>query len=154
MKKEKLNYYMKIVLDEAKKALNEGEIPIACLILKDKKILALQHNAVESKNDATAHAEILAIKEASKMLQNWRLTDCMMFVNVEPCTMCMGAIENSRIKTLVYGINEEKTGACGSRYDISLFNPQKIKIIKGIKKDASKDLLEKTFKEKRIKSFL
>ncbi len=148
MKKERLIYYMNIVLKEAKKALEKKEIPIACLILRNDEILALKHNLVESKNDPTAHAEILAIKEASKKLDNWRLDDCILFVNVEPCTMCMGAIENARIGTIVYGIKEGKTGACGSRYDLSLFNVKKVKIISGICEKESKMLLEKTFKRK------
>lgn len=146
MKKQELEQYMRKVLEEAKLALNEGEIPIAAMIVKDKEILALTHNKVESLKDATAHAEILAIKEASKKLNNWRLDGATIFVNIEPCTMCMGAIENARIDEVVYGLDEPKTGACVSRYDISLFNPKKIKIIKGVLKDEAKKLMIKAFK--------
>ena len=94
--KNNLEKYMTIVLEEAKIALVEGEVPIAALIVKDDEILSLTHNKVESLKDATAHAEILAIKEASKKLNNWRLDNTTLFVNVEPCTMCLGAIENAR----------------------------------------------------------
>ena len=143
--KNNLEKYMTIVLEEAKIALVEGEVPIAALIVKDDEILSLTHNKVESLKDATAHAEILAIKEASKKLNNWRLDNTTLFVNVEPCTMCLGAIENARIDNVVYGTSEPKTGACESRYDLSLFNPKKITIVSGILEEESKELIKKAF---------
>ena len=143
--KNNLEKYMMIVLEEAKIALVEGEVPIAALIVKDDEILSLTHNKVESLKDATAHAEILAIKEASKKLNNWRLDNTTLFVNVEPCTMCTGAIENARIANVIYGTSEPKTGALGSRYDLSLFNPKKIKIVSGILEEESKELIKKAF---------
>ncbi|MDD7473819.1 MAG: nucleoside deaminase [Bdellovibrionota bacterium] len=148
LKKEDLEKYMALVLEEAKLALKEGEIPIAALIVKDDKILSLTHNKIESLKDATAHAEILAIKEASKKLNNWRLDGTSLFVNVEPCTMCTGAIENARIANVIYGTSEPKTGALGARYDLSLFNPKKIKIISGILEEESKEIIKKTFVRK------
>ena len=145
IKKEVLEKYMRIVLDEAKKAKLEGEVPIACLIVRDDEILSLKHNEIEKQNDATAHAEILAIKEASKKINNWRLDGSMLFVNIEPCTMCMGAIENARIDSVIYGASEPKTGACSSRYDLSLFNSKKIKIVSGILEDESKEIIKRAF---------
>ena len=145
MKKQVLEEYMKIVLNEARVSLQEGEMPIACMIVKDNKILALEHNKVEACNDATMHAEMLAIKSASKKLNNWRLDGASLIVNVEPCTMCMGAIENARISEVIYGVDETRTGACISRYNLTLFNPKKIKVIKGILEEEAKNILKETF---------
>lgn len=149
MKKNILEQYMKLVLEEAYRALDSGEVPIACMIVRDGEVLSLEHNKVESLNDATAHAEILAIQNASKKLGNWRLDGASLIVNVEPCTMCMGAIEASRIGSVIYGASELLTGACGSRYDLSLFNKRKIKIVSGILKQESEALLKKAFSNKR-----
>ncbi len=146
MKKTELEYYMKLVLREAQKALKEGEMPIAALIVKDGEILSIAHNKVEKTQCATDHAEILAIKKASKKLNNFRLDGATMFVNVEPCAMCMGAIGLSRIDTLVFGCREKKFGACKSLYDLSLFFPKKIRIIEGVLEDEARNLMQLAFK--------
>ena len=106
--------YMQIALAEAQKAMNEDEVPIGAVLVKDDAILAIAHNEVEKRQDATAHAEIRVLKEASKRLGQWRLTGATLYVTVEPCMMCAGAIIFSRIKRLVYGIGEPKTGAIES----------------------------------------
>ena len=105
---------MKEALKEAQKAYKKDEVPVGAVIVKDGKIIAKAHNLKETKNIATAHAEILAIEKASKILSSWRLNDCDMYVTLEPCTMCMGAIILSRIKNLYIGTLDPKTGACGS----------------------------------------
>lgn len=111
---EEKEKYMKEALKEAKKAYNKLEIPVGAVIVKDGKIIARGHNIKEEKKDTTKHAEIIAIQKASKKLNNWRLNDCEMYVTLEPCSMCAGAIIQSRIKKVYIGAMDEKTGACGS----------------------------------------
>ena len=114
------NVFMKAALKEAKKAYEKMEVPVGCVIVKDGKIIARAHNQKETKFDTTKHAEILAIQKASKKLNSWRLLDCEMYVTLEPCAMCAGAIINSRIKKVYIGTMDEKTGACCSK--LNLFN--------------------------------
>jgi len=106
--------FMKQALAEAKKALKKDEVPVGAIIVKDGKIIARAHNLKESKNDTTKHAEIEAIKKASKKLEAWRLENCEMYVTLEPCPMCAGALIQSRIKKIYIGTMDKKTGACGS----------------------------------------
>ena len=106
--------FMKIALLEAKKAFAKEEVPVGAVIVQDGKIIAKAHNLKETKNDTTYHAEILAIQKASKKLKKWRLTDCEMYVTLEPCSMCTGALINCRLKKLYIGTMDTKTGACGS----------------------------------------
>ena len=110
--------FMKEALKEAKKAYDKLEIPVGAVIVRDNKIIARAHNLKELKQDTTKHAEILAIKKASKKLNNWRLTDCEIYVTLEPCPMCAGAIINSRIKKVYIGAIDLKTGACGSKLNL------------------------------------
>ena len=105
---------MKEALKEAKKAYDKLEVPVGAVIVKEGKIIARAHNLKETKYDTTKHAEILAIQKASKKLNNWRLIDCDMYVTLEPCSMCAGAIINSRIRKVYIGALDEKTGAAGS----------------------------------------
>ena len=105
---------MKEALKEAKKAYKKLEIPVGAVIVKDGEIIARAHNVKEEKNDATKHAEILAIQKASKKLETWRLNDCEMYVTLEPCSMCAGAMIQARLKKVYIGTMDEKTGACGS----------------------------------------
>ena len=107
-------FFMKEALKEAKKAYKELEIPVGCVIVKDGVIIARAHNQKEKKRDTTKHAEILAIQKASKKLKAWRLESCEMYVTLEPCPMCAGAIVQSRIKKVYIGTMDEKTGSCGS----------------------------------------
>ena len=106
--------YMKEALKEAKKAYDKLEVPVGAVIVKDGKIISRAHNLKETKFDTTKHAEILAIQKASKKLNSWRLIDCEMYVTLEPCSMCAGALINSRIKKIYIGTDDLKTGACGS----------------------------------------
>ena len=111
-------YYMKQALKQAKKAFENNEVPVGAIIVKNNKIIARSYNKKEGKKDTTKHAEIIAIQKASKKLNAWRLEDCSMYVTLEPCTMCIGAIINARIKSLYIGTMDEKTGACGSVLNI------------------------------------
>ena len=106
--------FMKEALKEAKKAYDKLEVPVGAIIVKDDKIVARAHNLKETKLDTTNHAEILAIQKASKKLGAWRLSDCEMYVTLEPCSMCAGALINARLKKVYIGARDEKTGACGS----------------------------------------
>ncbi len=110
--------FMDIAIQEAKKAYLEDEVPIGCVLVKDDKIIAKAHNKKVKKNDATAHAEIECIKKASKKINNWHLDDMDMYVTLEPCLMCGGAIVNSRIKNVYYGAKDKKGGSFGSNLDI------------------------------------
>ena len=111
-------YYMEEALREAKKAFDKLEIPVGAVIVKDGKIIARAHNQKEGKKDTTKHAEIIAIQKASKKLESWRLLDCDMYVTLEPCAMCAGALIQARVRNLYIGTTDEKTGACGSVLNI------------------------------------
>ena len=110
--------FMREALKEAKKAYDKDEIPVGAVIVKDNKIIARAHNLKEVKKNSICHAEILAIQKACKKLDSWRLLDCEMYVTLEPCSMCAGALINSRIKKIYIGTNDEKTGACGSKLNL------------------------------------
>lgn len=105
---------MQAALDEAALAAAEGEVPVGAVVAKDGVIVARAHNRREGDKNATAHAELLAIDAACRVLGGWRLWQCELFVTLEPCPMCAGAVVNSRIKRLVYGARDDKTGCCGS----------------------------------------
>ncbi len=107
-------YFMSMAIQEAKIAENKGEVPVGAIIVRNNKIISRGHNIKEDTNDPTDHAEIIAIRSASKKLKSWRLNDCDMYVTLEPCPMCAGAIVQSRIKTLYIGTFDPKAGACGS----------------------------------------
>lgn len=110
--------YMRLALLEAKKAASEDEVPIGCVIVKDNKVISKGHNRREIKNDVTSHAEIEAIRKASKKLQDWQLIDCDLYVTIEPCLMCMGAIIQSHIRNVYYGSEDPKGGAVISSLNI------------------------------------
>lgn len=140
--------FMKEALKEAQKAYDKLEVPVGAVIVKDGKIIARAHNLKETKFDTTKHAEILAIQKASKKLNSWRLLDCEMYVTLEPCSMCAGALINSRVKKVYIGANDEKTGAVGSVFNLLedyTFN-HKVEVEKGILKNECEDILKKFFK--------
>ena len=139
--------YMKEALKEAQKAYKKLEVPVGAIIVKDGRIVARANNLKETKNDTIKHAEILAIEKASKKLSNWRLIDCEMYVTLEPCPMCAGAIVNSRIKKVNIGAMDEKTGACGSKLNLLQdFNfDTKVDMESGILENECRELLQKFF---------
>lgn len=152
---EEKEFFMNEAIKEAKKAYKKLEIPVGAVIVKDGKIIARAHNIKETKKDTTNHAEILAIKKASKVLDAWRLLDCEMYVTLEPCPMCAGAIINSRIKKIYIGTMDEKTGAAGSKLNLFedyIFN-HKVEIEKNVLTDKCQTVLKEFFKElRKIKS--
>ncbi len=142
---------MKQALKEAEKALKKLEVPVGAIIVKDNRIISRAYNLKEIKKDTTYHAEIEAIKKASKKLNSWRLNDCEMYVTLEPCAMCAGAIINSRIKKLYFGTSDEKTGACGSVLNLLedyKFN-HKVIVEKGILQKECEKILKDFFKDLR-----
>lgn len=142
---------MKAALKEAKKAYDKLEVPVGAVIVKDRKIIARAHNLKETKNDTTKHAEILAIQKASKKLNSWRLIDCEMYVTLEPCSMCAGALINSRIKKVYIGASDQKTGAVGSVFNLLedyTFN-HKVEYEKGVLQDECESILKEFFKKLR-----
>ena len=112
-------YWMAKALVEARKAEAIAEVPIGCVIVQDGQIIARAHNLRETKQDPAAHAELLAIRKAARRLGSWRLLDTTLYVTLEPCLMCMGAIILARIPTVVFGCFDSKAGAAGSLYDLS-----------------------------------
>ncbi len=147
------NKYMKEALKEAQKSYNKEEIPVGAVIVKDGKIIGRGHNLKETKNDTTNHAEIIAIKKASKKLKSWRLTGCTMYVTLEPCTMCAGALIQARLDKVVIGTMDEKTGACGSVLNVVedyKFN-HRVEIEKGVMEKECKSIIQEFFKKLRGK---
>ena len=110
--------WMRMALEEAQLALAEGELPVGCVIVRDNQLVAAGHNLREQTGDPTDHAEIVAIRRAAKALGDWRLTDCALYVTLEPCPMCAGAISQARLGRLVYGAADPKYGCAGSVYRI------------------------------------
>ncbi len=145
--------FMKEALKEAYKAYEKEEVPVGAVIVKEGKVIARAHNLKESKRLATCHAEILAIQKASKKLKAWRLENCEMYVTLEPCSMCAGALIQARIKKVYIGTMDEKTGACGSVYNLLedyTFN-HKVEWEKGILKEECEKILQDFFKKLRNK---
>ncbi len=146
-------HFMKLALKEAQKALEKDEVPVGAVIVKDGEVLASSYNQREGLNDPTAHAELLAIREAAKNLKNWRLTDTTLYVTKEPCPMCAGAIVGARIKRLVYGCKDERGGATESLYRITTdqrLNHQ-VEVVSEILADECRKLLQDFFRRKREK---
>jgi len=146
-------YYIKEALKEAKKAYVKNEVPVGCVIVINDKIIARAHNLRESKQSCLGHAEIIAIEKASKKLNRWILDDATIYITLEPCTMCAGAIFQSRIKRVVFGADEPKFGSLGSIIDLSNvtgFN-HKIEVTRGILSEEVSQLMKKFFKELRTK---
>ncbi len=143
--------YMSMALDLAKDAAEKGDVPVGCVIVSpDGEIIGKGRNRREQNCDATAHAEVEAIREANKKLGTWRLHGCSMYVTLEPCPMCAGAIINSRIAKLFYGSREENSGSCGSVINLFMerygHSPQ---IVGGIMDDECKAVLKEFFEKLR-----
>lgn len=147
-------YFMKEALKEAKKAFQKNEIPVGCVIVYNDKIIARGHNLRQTKKSVLGHAEIIAIQKANKKLNAWILDECTMYVTLEPCAMCAGAILQSRIKRLVFGAYEPKHGVCGSiinLLDNNEFNHQ-VEITSNVLDNESSELLKNFFQILRQKN--
>lgn len=142
--------YMKEALKEARKAYANGEVPVGAVIVKDGEIIAWGYNRKEEKEQAISHAEIEAITKASEKLGSWRLLGCEMYVTLEPCAMCAGAIINARIDKVYFGAYDQKAGALGSKINLAMCGLlHEPKVSGGHFEIECKELLEKFFKEKR-----
>ena len=132
-------YYMKKAYKEAKKAYKKGEVPVGAIIVNKNKVISKGYNKTEKKHDVTKHAEIEAIQKASKKIKNWRLNECTIYVTMEPCLMCKGAIINSRIQKIVYGVSNKYNKKINSN----------LKIVQNVCESECKDLLQSFFKRLR-----
>ena len=142
--------YMEYALEQAKKAYSLGEVPIGAVVVKNGEVIASAHNLCEYLKDSTAHAEILAIKKASEVLGDFRLTGAELYVTLEPCPMCAGAAINARISEIIFGASDPQKGALGSVTNLYSFNfPNKPTIFSGIKEKECIKLLKEFFKSKR-----
>ena len=145
--------YMQAAIEEAKKAQNLGEVPIGAVIVKDGEIIARGYNLRETSQLSNAHAEMIAISKANEMVGSWRLEDCTLYVTLEPCPMCAGAIVQSRIPTVVFGAHDPKGGCCGTIYNLldeSKFN-HRCELVSGVLVEECGQLLSDFFKNLRQK---
>lgn len=143
--------YMRLALDEAQQAWREGEVPVGAVVVKDGEVVGRGYNRPISSADPTAHAEIQALRDAARTLGNYRLVDCSLYVTLEPCAMCSGAILHARIARIVYGAADPKTGACGSVVD--LFREDRLNhhtdVTPGVLAEECGGLLKAFFSERR-----
>ena len=135
--------FMDLALEEARQAAREGEIPVGAVLVRKGQVVARAHNRREQDRDATAHAELLAIRRACEKLGRWRLTDCTLYVTLEPCPMCAGAIWNARIGRLVYGAWDSAAGACGSQFNLPVhpYLNHRTEVTAGIREKESREIL-------------
>jgi tRNA(adenine34) deaminase len=144
-------YFMRLALREAERAATHDDVPIGAVIVRDDEVLAASGNERELRRDPVAHAEILAIQEAARRLGGWRLLDTVMYVTLEPCPMCAGAIVQARIPHLVFGAQDDKAGAAGSLYNL-VQDPRlnhKLEVTAGVLEDECLDVLKEFFARKR-----
>ena len=148
---EQYTKYMLEAIEEAKLAASIDEVPVGCVIVKDDKVIARAHNLRETTNDPLGHAETLAIKKASELLNDWQLVDCDLYVTIEPCIMCGGAIIQSRIRRVIYGAPDLKGGAFGS--SINILEAKNInhrpEVINGVLEEECTKIIKDYFKSKR-----
>ena len=143
--------WMKIAIDEALLAMNENEIPVGAVLVQEDKLIVKAHNQPIKNNDPTAHAEIEALRKASEKLQNYRLPKTTLYVTLEPCAMCFGAMIHARIERVVFGASDFKSGVCGSTIDLSsesIFNHQ-VLVSGGVLEHECKNILQSFFKLRR-----
>lgn len=144
--------YMQAAIALAKQAAENGEVPVGAVVVKDGKIIGSGSNAPIGLHDPSAHAEILAMRDAAKHIGNYRLVDCTLYVTLEPCAMCSGAIQHARIANLVYGASDPKTGACGSV--INLMSEEKLNhhttVTGGVLAEETGKILSDFFKQRRL----
>ena len=147
------NYFMQKALLEAERAQQKGEVPVGALIVKDGKIISKGFNRCITDNDPTAHAEIVVLRKAAKKLKNYRLNGCDLYVTIEPCAMCAGALVNARISKIFYGAHDIKAGGCKSVFRIA--NNKKlnhrIEVKSGVLKEECAGIIKKFFEKKRQK---
>ena len=139
--------YMKAAIEQARLALDMGEVPVGAVVVKNGEIIAAAHNLVETNKDASAHAEMLALSMAAKAVGDWRLSGCSLYVTLEPCPMCTGAILNSRISEVIFGAFDAEMGCCGSCTDLTDgVLSRRVRCIGGIMEEECAQLLSEAFR--------
>ena len=143
--------WMRIAIEEANLAMDKNEVPVGAVLVKNDTLIAQAHNKPITKNDPTAHAEIQLLRKAGEQQKNYRLPESTLYVTLEPCTMCFGAMVHARIDRIVYGASDPKTGVCGSRMNLNKenFYNHKISITGGVLENESRELLKLYFKSRR-----
>jgi tRNA(adenine34) deaminase len=142
---------MRLALKEAIAAFEKGEVPVGCVVVKDGRVIGRGHNLRETLHDPTAHAEMIALTAAAEQLQNWRLDDCTLYVTLEPCPMCAGAIVNARVPRVVFGASDPKAGACGTLFNVvqdARLN-HRAQLSAGVLAEDAAALLKTFFRERR-----
>ena len=145
--------WMGEALAEARKAAAEGEVPIGAVVVVDRNVVGRGRNARESRRDPTAHAEVLALQEAARSLQRWRLTGATVYATLEPCPMCAGALVNARVDRLVYAVPDPKAGAAGTLFDVPR-DPRlnhRVEVVSGVMAEECAELLSSFFRSRRGK---
>lgn len=146
-----MNKYMLLAIEEAKKAAEKDEVPVGAVVVREGKVISSAYNLRETMQSATAHAEILAVEQACRVLGSWYLNECDLYVTLEPCIMCAGAIINARIRSLYFGAYDPKAGGCGSVTDVFRLKElnHKATVYGGIMEDSCAALLTDFFRKKR-----
>ncbi|HKB87138.1 MAG TPA: tRNA adenosine(34) deaminase TadA [Ignavibacteriaceae bacterium] len=150
---EQVYKFMFAALQEAEKALGDNEVPVGAVVVKDNRIIGRGYNQVEKLHDATAHAEMIALTAASAYVENWRLNECDIYVTLEPCIMCTGALLASRIRRLYFSAFDPKFGACGSVYNLAeggLYN-HRLEVVSGVYSEESLGMMTRFFNKIRSK---
>jgi tRNA(adenine34) deaminase len=145
--------WMEHALAQAQKAFEANEVPVGAVVVREGRIVGRGHNQIEGLQDSTAHAEIIAMGSAANTLETWRLNECDLYVTLEPCMMCCGAILLSRIRRVVYGAADPRFGACGSQYQLLAQNKynQAVDVVAGVLAEPSSALIKKFFQKVREK---
>ena len=145
------DYWMRQALDQARAAFEEDEVPVGAVVVREERAIAQAHNQRETLNDPTAHAEMIAITQAAEALGSWRLTDCTLYVTLEPCPMCAGAIVQARLPTVLFGAADPKGGGCQSLYAIT--NDERLNhrsvVIGGVLEHECSTILSEFFQQQR-----
>jgi tRNA(adenine34) deaminase len=144
-------YWMEKALELARKAESAGEVPVGAVLVKDEQLIAEGWNQPVSSHDATSHAEIMAMREAGIKLSNYRLIDTTMYVTLEPCSMCVGAMIHARVAKVVYGASEPRTGALGGAFNLLMSNEHNhnFDVVSGVLAEESRDMLQSFFQSRR-----
>jgi len=145
---------MAVAIEEARRAMEDGEVPVGAVVVLDEKVIARAHNLREGLRDPSAHAEVLALREAARKLDRWRLTGTTLYVTLEPCAMCAGGLILARISRLVFGASDSKAGACGSVFDVvrdTRLN-HRVEVASGVLGGASQNLLKEFFDSRRTRT--
>ena len=148
---EDIDGWMSIALEEARLAETHGDVPVGAIVVREHKVIARRHNERELTGDPTAHAEVLALRDAAAVVGNWHLEECVLVVTLEPCVMCAGAMVNSRLGMLIYGATDPKAGASGSCFDLTnsdVLN-HRVPRVEGVRSEECSQLLKEFFAARR-----